>query len=87
MSTVAQSLERYYTTALTYVGAPAASTLDDRCDPGVLQDYTISTSNVAAKTYTVTATPVSGGRQAGDSCGALGLTQAGVKSPSTSGCW
>ena len=87
VSTVAQAMERYYTTALTYVGAPAASTLDDRCEPEVLQYYTIGTSNVGAKTYTVSAAIVSGGKQAGDSCGTLSITHAGTKSPSSPGCW
>ena len=80
-------MERYYITALTYVGAPAASTRDDRCEPEVLQYYTIGTSNVGAKTYTVSAAIVSGGKQAGDSCGTLSITHAGTKSPATSGCW
>ena len=53
-------MERHYTTALTYVRAPAASTLDDRCEPEVLQYYTIGTSNVGGKTYTVSAAIVSG---------------------------
>src|SRR5690606_36585509 len=83
VSAVAQALERYYTTALTYVGAPAASTLDDRCEPEVLQYYTIGTTIAAAKPreYTVSATPK--GKQSGDSCGTLSINQAGTKSPST----
>lgn len=84
---VAQAMERYYTTALTYVGAPAASVLDDRCEPEVLQYYSIGTDNVAAKTYTVSASIISGGKQAGDSCGTLSVTQSGAKSPTTAGCW
>ncbi len=87
VSAVAQGMERYYTTALTYVGAPAATVLDDVCEPEVLTFYTISTANVAAKTYTVSAAIVSGGKQAGDSCGTLSLNQAGAKSPTTAGCW
>lgn len=87
VSAVAQGMERYYTTALTYVGAPAASALDDRCEPEVLQYYSIATSNVAGKTYTVSASIVAGGKQVGDSCGTLSIDQAGTKSPSTSGCW
>jgi type IV pilus assembly protein PilE len=85
VSAVAQGMERYYTTALTYVGAPAASVLDDVCDPDALTFYTISTGNIAAKTFTVSAAPT--GKQSGDSCGTLGLTQAGAKSPTTEGCW
>jgi len=87
VSAVAQAMERYYTTALTYVGAPAASVLDDRCDPGTLEYYTISTAITTPKTYTVSAAVVAGSKQAGDSCGTLSVTQAGTKSPATKGCW
>src|SRR5690606_41292776 len=78
-------MERYYTTALTYVGAPSADELDDRCDPDVLRFYSMATADVDAKTYTITATPI--GKQSGDSCGTLSLDQAGTKSPATPGCW
>lgn len=84
-SAVAQQLERYYTTQLTYSGAPAIGTLTGRCEPQTLSFYSLATSNLAAKTYTVTATPI--GKQSGDSCGNLSINQAGTKSPSTSGCW
>lgn len=82
---MAQGMERYYTTALTYVGAPAAATLDDRCDPDALQFYTMGVDQIAAKTYRVTAAPT--GRQSGDSCGTLSINQAGNKQPTTAGCW
>ena len=85
VSAVAQAMERYYTTALTYVGAPAVATMTARCDPDVLTFYTITTGGLAAKTFTVSAAPT--GKQAGDECGTLTLNQAGVKSPSTAGCW
>ena len=88
LTTAAQAMERYYTTALTYVGAPNAATLAARCEPEVLAFYSIGTSNVAAKTYTVSATIVSGSRQAGDSCGTLSINQAGTKTSSGgSNCW
>lgn len=81
---VSQRLERVYTTDLSYAAAPAIGTLTAVCEPDTLGFYTFS-RNVAAKTYTVSAAPT--GKQTGDSCGTLSLTQAGVKSPSTSGCW
>lgn len=84
-ATMAQGMERYYTTALTYAGAPSADELDDRCDPDVLRFYAMATADVDAKTYTITATPI--GKQSGDSCGTLSLDQAGTKSPATPGCW
>lgn len=81
---VSQRLERVYTTDLSYAGAPAIGTLTAVCEPETLGYYTFS-RDVATKTYTVSAVPK--GKQSGDSCGTLSLTQAGVKSPSTSGCW
>ncbi len=78
----AQQLERYYTAKLTYVGAPAAGFA---CDPDALKYYTVTASNLAAKTYTVSAAPT--GAQSGDSCGTLTINQSGTKSPSTQGCW
>lgn len=77
----AQQMERYYTTQLTYVGGPTAFV----CDSDALDYYTITTTGVAAKAFSVTATPK--GKQAGDSCGTLSINQAGVKAPSTAGCW
>lgn len=82
---MAQQMERYYTTALTYVGAPAAAALSTRCEPETLQFYNMGTANVAGKTYSVTAVPT--GKQSGDSCGTLSVTQSGAKSPTTAGCW
>lgn len=81
---VSQRLERVYTTDLSYSAAPVIGTLTAVCEPDTLGFYTFSRT-VAAKTYTVSAAPK--GKQRGDSCGTLSLTQAGVKSPSTSGCW
>ena len=77
----AQQMERYYTSNLTYDPGPASFT----CDPEALKYYTVAASNLAAKTYTITATPT--GQQTGDSCGNLSITQAGTKRPTTSGCW
>lgn len=83
----AQQLERYYTTQLTYVGAPAGNVLDNVCDPDTLKYYTIGTNIVAGspRAYSVTATPA--GKQTGDSCGTLSINQAGVKSPAADNCW
>lgn len=79
---VAQQAERYYTTSLTYVGFAENTGI---CEPEVLTFYTIGTSNIGAKTYSITATPT--GKQSGDSCGDLGVNQAGDKSSSGSNCW
>lgn len=84
-SAVAQRLERYYTANLTYTGAPAVATLTAACDPDALRFYAIDTIDLGQKTYTVTATPAND--HTDPTCGVLSVNQAGVKSPSTAGCW
>ena len=84
LTTVAQRMERVYTTDMSYSSAPAIGSLTGACEPDTLKFYTFALT-AGAKTYSISATP--SGKQAGDSCGTLGLNQAGVKTPSTSGCW
>ncbi len=83
LSALAQQLERWYTTNMTYVGfAPSFAA----CDPKIRNEfYNIPTPAPTARAYTLTATPK--GSQSGDSCGTLTLDQAGTKNPSTGGCW
>ena len=84
LSTVAQRMERVYTTDLSYTGAPAIAELTKFCEPETLTFYDFART-AGGKTYSITASPT--GKQSGDSCGILSLNQAGVKSPATSGCW
>lgn len=78
----AQFMERFYTTNMTYVGAP---------DPAECQDlgdhYDLTIDDVDARTYTLTATPI--GRQAAKDtkCGALSLNHQGVRSVADSATW
>ena len=81
----AQFMERYYSTNLTYVGA--APVLGCATESNMGSRYTFAASNLARGTYTVTATVVAGTAQAGDSCGNLGLTHTGAKTPSVGSCW
>ncbi len=84
VTAMAQQMERWYTTNLTYVGGDDA--LDTTvCRDSALDFYTIGSADVAARTYTITATPT--GAQSGDACGILSVTQSGAKSPGTAGCW
>ncbi len=78
---VAQQMERWYTTNLTYAGAAADTST---CQDNALEFYNFALA-AAGTTYTVTATPT--GRQAGDPCGALSVNQAGTQLPATPGCW
>jgi type IV pilus assembly protein PilE len=89
LSEYANFMERYYTTKLTYAGAT---------DPGLDCESTAQTgnyyawgkpSNLAAATYTLTATPTAS--QNDTECGALSLTQTGQRGATgtlgTAGCW
>ncbi|NNG76614.1 prepilin-type N-terminal cleavage/methylation domain-containing protein [Acinetobacter sp. ANC 4277] len=85
MLSLAQYLESKYNASFSY---PAASTIPTSltAPSNVSTYYTISVSMAnVSQTYTITATPTSA--QNDTLCGTLTLTEAGVKTPSTSGCW
>lgn len=78
----AQAMERYYTSRLTYVGAPAPTA----CTAEIGPFYTFgNTAASTATAYSLEAVPQ--GSQAADTCGTLGLNQRGVRTPATAGCW
>lgn len=84
----AQQMERFYTTSLAYdaVGSPTIAQLTAACEPDTLNFYAYSFPAAAgAKSYSIQAAPT--GKQSGDSCGNLGINQAGTRSPTTAGCW
>lgn len=84
LSEHAQFMERYYTTNMTYVGA--APVLGCTTESGLDDRYTIALGDVAARTYTVTATAI--GVQVKESCGNLSLNHLGAKTASGTGtCW
>ena len=86
LTTVAQRMERMYTTDMTYPSSPDIPTLTSNCEPETMTFYSITfPSNPTTKTYTVAASPT--GKQSGDSCGTLTINQAGTKTPTTAGCW
>ena len=82
---LAARMEHFYTENNTYVGATPAAVGSSTTSPEGF--YTVGTSNLGTNTYTLTATPAVGGPQVGDTCGALTLNQANVKSPTTTNCW
>jgi len=77
-----QDLERWNTNNSTYATYTLAQ------DPRISAYYTLS-ATLAATTFTITATPVSTSDQAIDRCGTMSITNAGVKTVSTSAttCW
>lgn len=87
----AQFMERFYTTNMTYVGAPNPAA----CDAEVSPHYSVSfVAAPTAKNYTLQAIPVPGSTQArrDTKCGTLSLTAQGVRGESgtatvASECW
>lgn len=80
----AVNLEKCYTRTMSYAGAacaPAAATEGGRYAVKVEAGAT----GVLATSYKLTATPQ--GPQADDKCGALTLTDAGVKGAAAANCW
>jgi len=77
-------MERHFTENNTYLGASIASS-------GVANTsaytYTSPIPNLAITTYTLTAVPVVGSKQASDSCGTMTVSQTGAQSAAIASCW
>jgi type IV pilus assembly protein PilE len=97
---VAAAQERYYTNFNRYATSPltAATSLGLSSLTSQRGYYTITSANGATgntQSYVLTATPVAGGAQAQDKCGALGVNNTGGKTPiatampqnSNGACW
>lgn len=89
LAEMAQQMERYYTSNLSYTGAtiPALTCVTDEASR---YSFAFATAQPTATTYTINATPA--GAQAQDTrCGTLSFTQAGVKgvsgTDSVANCW
>ncbi len=79
----AQYMERYYTTAMTYVGAAAPTCSDD-----VSQFYTISyAEDPTASAYTLQIVPQGRQAEADGKCGTMTIDQTGKKTATKDGCW
>ena len=83
-----QTMERHYTTSMTYVGA----TLTSSCTTELANSYTFAfaATEPTATTFKIEATPT--GAQSSDAkCGTLSVTHAGVKGVGGTGsateCW
>ena len=81
----AQFMERYYATNNTYVGATLLSNRSPKGAADGDRKYVITMPTQTAGTYVVQAAPF--GAQTNDSCGTLTLSNTGVQTPSTAGCW
>lgn len=88
-------MERYYTTRLTYVPAPAEPdpVLDCSTEGDLGTRYTISVVNRTASTFTVTAEPTTAWESRDTRCGTLSLDDAGARVAGTGSeadnayCW
>lgn len=88
---VAQFMERYYTTNLTYAGARVPNT---QCMNELVDHYTIQLdgARTSASTYMVQAVPKGSQAERDTRCGTLTLDQAGAKgeggtASSAAECW
>jgi type IV pilus assembly protein PilE len=81
-------MERWYTTNMSYVDAPAAPGCAN--EGGLNNHYTITVDS-DERTYTVTATPQNAQITRDSQCGTLTLDQAGTRDRTGSGemdyCW
>ena len=85
----AQAAERFYTTNLTYIGAPVATCATD---PQITANYTVGAAAAAtASTFSYQAVPVGAQLSRDTLCGTLGVNQVGTKTASGAGgvaqCW
>ena len=80
---LAQWMERYYTTNMSYVGA-SLPTIACRSDLAARYAFSFS-GRPSATAFVIQAVPQ--GAQSADSCGTMTLNQAGARTPATSGCW
>lgn len=87
LSEVANYMERYYTTNLTYKGA-ALPTLDCRSaqQTGANYDYSFL-ATPSSTAYTAQAVPTGAQLTRDTTCGTLQIDQTGARSPTTTGCW
>jgi len=88
LTAIAQLMERLNTEKNSYASATLGNGTTD-IYPATTENkhYTLALSNLAATTFTITATPAGG--QAADPCGTYTLTQAGTRGASMSvdQCW
>jgi len=80
---LAQYMERYYTTNMTFVGAVPPNT---SCVSDLAGKYNFTSGGIAATTYTLTAAPLSPQDQ--DLCKTMTINELGVKTTTgAAGCW
>jgi type IV pilus assembly protein PilE len=91
MMEYSQFMERSYTTNLTYVAGAPAAPLGCATESDLGNRYTMAVGGIAARTYSITATPIGSQLTRDAQCGVLTLDQAGVRGEGGTGtvadCW
>jgi type IV pilus assembly protein PilE len=77
MAEVAQFMERFYTTEMSYLGAVA--TPGCALEANLNTHYTITVDDLAARAYTVTAMPINAQATRDAQCGTLTLDEVGAR--------
>lgn len=86
LTETAQFMERYFTTNGTYKNGTLLSSVSPKGASGSAIKYDIAFSVTPTATdFTVEAKPK--GNQTGDTCSTMTLSNTGVKTPTTAGCW
>jgi type IV pilus assembly protein PilE len=84
----AQAFERCYSQNFTYVGCATVPAVPTPSSQG---NYTITVTNLAANTYTITATPLSPQQMGDADCTSFALDQTGAQSAAPAAnstlCW
>lgn len=88
----AQYMQRFYANNNRYsqnLAGTAPQLPHTRAPESGTASYNIdfASGSPTATAYTIEAVPVSSGPMSGDSCGTLSITNTGVRSPTTAGCW
>jgi len=84
----AQYMERYFTTNNSYANAVPLSLVSPKGASGTAIKYNITPVKVTtATTFTLTATPANSQTADNTTCGTLSISNTGVQSPATAGCW
>lgn len=83
----AQFMERYFTTNNTYIGATLPNLVSPKGSSGTGVKYNLGFDTPsAASTYKLEAVNVNG-QLRDTTCGELTVTNTGVQTPTTAGCW
>lgn len=91
MSEIAQQMERYYTTNLTYVGAAPAPGCATEGNMGVRYTIAVDPATLTARAYTIVATPIGAQLASDTQCRVLTVNNLGTRTESGSQdlnyCW